>query len=352
VGRPASSRYRVRRRRRRFGTVPALLLLALGIALAVIPWPEAFVETTFARGLFPVTSHVLAPLVGAVPWSLTATLALALVVVGVASLPGAAGRRFLRRALLPWSAALLVVGFMLVWGLAYRRATLAQLLGLPPGPVTTAEIATARARLLAVVRSTEASAPPRAADVAAAGRCVAREVERVTGSRVDVPSRVKLLPAGTLLRFGFAGVTSPWLLEPHVDAGLPAVARLATATHELTHTAGFAREADTDALAVLAGLRCNDPAVRYALAVHGIDLLLTALPPGDARALVAALPERALQDLRAASEAAVRYRVPWLQRAATATYGTYLRSRGVSAGMGDYGRATTLVVKALARGLL
>ncbi|MEJ2287534.1 MAG: DUF3810 family protein [Deinococcales bacterium] len=342
----------LRRSRHRYGTVLALVVLAAGIALAVIPWPEPFIEARFARGLFPVTSHVLAPVVGTVPWSLTLTLVLALVAAVLISLVTRAGRRFLRRALLPWAAALLVFGFMLVWGLAYRRATLAQLLDLPPGTVTEGELSTARARLLAVLRSSADSPAPSAADVAAAGRCVEREVERLTGSRVAVPSRVKLLPPGTLLRFGFAGVTSPWLLEPHVDAGLPPVTRLATATHELTHAAGFAREADTDALAVLAGLRCNDPTVRYALAVHGIDLLLVALPQKSAQRLLAGLPGRTLQDLRAASEAAARYRVPWLQRAATATYGTYLKSRGVTAGMADYGRATTLVVRALARGLL
>ncbi len=343
------------RRRRRAGRLSAgaaWALLALGLALALVPWPEPWVERWFARGLFPVVSHLLAPWVGAVPWSVTGTLALALVLAVLASLPSRAGRRLLRRRLLPWTAALLVFGFMLVWGLAYRRAPLSALLGVPATPPTNAEVVTAQARLLEVLSGAAGSAPPGPADVVAAGRCVASEVRRLTGSRVAVGRRVKALPAGTLLRLGFAGVTSPWLLEPHVDAGLPPVARLGTATHELTHTAGFAREADTDALAVLAGLRCDDPAVRYALALHGLDLLLVSMPDTARQRLVDSLPRRALADLRAASAASARYRVPWLQRAATATYGTYLKSRGVQSGMADYGRATTLVVQALARGIL
>ncbi len=341
-----------RRRTGRRSTAAALTALALGLALALIPWPESWVERLFARGLFPVVSHLLTPWVGAVPWSVTATLALGLLLTVLASLPSRPGRRFLRRRLLPWTAAVLVLGFMLVWGLAYRRAPLATLLGVPDTAPTGAELATAQARLLSALARSIDSAPPEPADVTAAARCVAREVRRVTGSRVAVPRRVKLLPAGTLLRLGFAGVTSPWLLEPHVDAGLPPVARLATATHELTHSAGFAREADTDALAVLAGVRCDDPAVRYALSLHALDLLLVSLPDPARQRLLGSLPRRALDDLRAASAAAARYRVPWLQHAATATYGTYLRSRGVQAGMADYGRATTLVVQALARGTL
>lgn len=330
----------------------AWALLAVGLALALIPWPEPWVERWFARGLFPAVSHLLAPWVGAVPWSVTGTVALALLLTILGALPSRAGRRFVGRHLLPWTAALLVLGFMLVWGLAYRRAPLATLIGVPAAAPTSAEVVTAQARLLAVLTRSAGSAPPGPADVVAAGRCVASEVRRLTGSSVAVGRRVKALPPGTLLGLGFAGVTSPWLLEPHVDAGLPPVERLATATHELTHSAGFAREADTDALAVLAGLRCDDPAVRYALALHGLDLLLVSLPDGARQELVDSLPRRALQDLRAASAASARYRVPWLQRAATATYGTYLKSRGVQAGMADYGRATTLVVQALARGIL
>lgn len=341
-----------RRRGSRRNSAAGLGALALGLALALIPWPEPWVERLFARGLFPVVSRVLAPWVGAVPWSVTATLAGALLLTVLAALPTRAGRRFLRRHLLPWTAALLVLGFMLIWGLAYRRAPLATLLGVPATAPSAAEVATAEARLLSTLRRSVDSAPPGSADVTAAGRCVEREVRRLTGERVDVPRRVKMLPAGTLLSLGFAGVTSPWLLEPHVDAGLPGITRLATATHELTHSAGFAREADTDALAVLAGVSCDDPAVRYALSLHGLDLLLVSLPDAARQRLLESLPQRALRDLRAASAAAARYRVPWLQRAATATYGTYLRSRGVQAGMADYGRATTLVIQALARGTL
>lgn len=339
-----------RRRSARRSTAAALVLLGLGLALALIPWPEPWVEHAFSRGLFPVTSHLLAPLVGAVPWSISGTLA-ALWLLAVAIAPfSAIGRRFVVRQLLPWSAAVLVLGFMLVWGLAYRRATLVELLRLPASTPTRAELGIAQAKLLEIVRSTAGAPVPGNADVVRAGRCVEAEVARVTGTDVLVPRRVKQLPRGTLLRLGFAGVTSPWLLEPHVDAGLPPVARLATSTHELTHTAGFAREADTDALAVLAGLRCRDPSVRYALALHALDLLLAAEPPQARRRLYDALPARAQDDLRAASRAAARFRVAWLERVATSSYGTYLRSRGVTAGMADYGRAITLVVQALAHG--
>jgi len=332
-----------------------LTALAAGALLALVPWPRPWVEHAFSRGIFPVTSHLLAPWVGAAPFSVTLALAAALPVAALATLITATGRaRFGRRLFrywLPWAFALSLLGFTLVWGLAYRRASLASLLGVPATAPTAAQVTAAQDRLLATLAEAAASAAPGPDDVAAAARCVSAEVGRLTGVSVAVPQRVKPLPAGTLLRSGFAGVTSPWLLEPHVDAGLPDVAKLATATHELTHAAGFAGEADTDALAVLAGLRCGDPAVRYALALHALEGLAQGMPRAQTRRLLTELPQRARDDLSAAAAASARYRLPWLERAASAAYGTYLKGRGVSAGMADYGLATTLVVQALARGL-
>ncbi len=337
-------------RRRSAGRAP-LALLALGVAALLVPWPQPWVERFSARGAYPLATHLLAPAVGAVPWSVTLTLVATWLAVVIASLPRPSGRRWLLRGLLPWSAAVVVLGFSLGWGLEYRRDTLAALLALPSGPPDAAQVASAETLLLQTLRATDGSPPAGPSAVRAASACVVDEVRRLTGVTVALSPRVKLLPAGSLLRLGFAGVTSPWLLEPHVDAGLPPAAFLATATHELTHAAGFAREADTDALSVLAGLRCADPAVRYAVALHALDLLLAALPSPQRQALAEQLPPRAVADLRAASDAAAHFRVAWLEHAATGAYAGYLRSRGVSAGMADYGRALTLVVQALAHGV-
>ena len=75
------------------------------------------------------------------------------------------------------------------------------------------------------------------------------------------------MPPGTLLTFGYAGIASPFTLEANLDGGLTSVSKVAVAAHELTHTAGFAREADTDFLSALAGLRADDPYARYAVAL-------------------------------------------------------------------------------------
>ncbi|MEJ2665523.1 MAG: DUF3810 family protein [Deinococcales bacterium] len=103
-----------------------LALLALGAVLALVPWPATWVEQAFSRGLFPLTSRVLAPIVGAAAFSVTGLLALAVVaalLVGwLVDRRGAGSRRRLTCVWLPWLAAVLLLGFTLTWGLAYRRA--------------------------------------------------------------------------------------------------------------------------------------------------------------------------------------------------------------------------------------
>ncbi len=313
--------------------------------LAVAPWPTALIERLYARGLYPLLSRALAPLVDATGVSLTLSLLAAWVLVSLGTL---ASRRVRRRFVPNVLAAMLglAVSFLWMWGLAYRREPLQALLGLGDEPITSAQAAAAVDALLPDLAS------PRAGTtrdrVAAAGRCVESEVARVSHAFVPVPRRVRTLPPGALLAFGFSGITSPWLHEPHVDGGLPQVAFVATAAHELAHAAGFAREADTDALAVLAGLSCDDPGVRYALALHAVELIAGAVPADARTPLLERLPDAARTDLDAIAAAAARYRVGPLAGGAARVYGGYLKSQGVQAGMADYDRATALVIRALA----
>jgi hypothetical protein len=134
------------------------------------------------------------------------------------------------------------------------------------------------------------------------------------------------------------------------------VAALSTGLHELAHAAGWAREAETDALAMLAGLACADPDVRFAAALHGLLLVRSELgrvahaDPAWREALAArwaTLPPAAGAAWAASRAATERYRSATVERAAGAVYDTYLRSQGVEAGLADYGRAGVLLVNAL-----
>lgn len=381
--------------RRRF-LAPAAAAAA-GLLLQFLPVPTAVVDRLYVAGWFPHWERLAAALGDASQRSLSClafgvclTLAVlyaawALVAPSRAVAPGAVGRPRWRapRTALAWLLALLVFWFPLGFGLAYRASSLSHAVGEPPLPdaaALEAWLVAALNRAASDLDAAEAAAPgltatyltaaephgsgpsvpePAAAEraspqpMAAAATCVAETALAVRARWLPstlpaapvapaLPHRVKATPAGALLRLGYAGVVVPWLLEPHVDAGLPPPAALAVGLHELAHVAGFAQEAEAEAVAVLAGLTCADPRVRYAAALNMASSLRAGMPADAAGAFVAAWPLRALGDASAASEAAARYRVAFLQRGANAVYGAYLRAQGGAEGLREYGRGTRL----------
>lgn len=338
-----------------------LLLVLTGVLLLA---PASWVESAWMTRAWVVWPALTARLHALVPFALTLPL---LALVSVAVLAWALRRRPRWRrsllALLGW-AAVLALTFVPAWGAAYRRTPLSETLGLPAAGADAAALLDALDRLVALL---QAEAPSRAlagrvdtatleTAVAAAARCVQATDTAVSGRRVAVPPRVRPLPAGALLRSGYAGVSLPWLLEPHVDAGLPPAAYLAVAAHELTHAAGWAREADTDALSVLAGLGCDHAWVRYASALHGLQVVVTSLRPlldeqsprrARLEAALAALPSSAQAERAALADAVRQWHDPTLARVVTTVYDGYLRSQGVEAGVADYDAAGALLGAAL-----
>ncbi len=336
----------------------ALLNAALLLA------PESWLEAVWMQRIWPLWPAVTARLHALLP--LPVTLA-ALLVVALLTLAWALRRPpRARRGLLALVtvSAVALSTFVPAWGAAYRRAPLATTLGFElktADPEALLDVLEALVARVAAEAPSEplvvlADGPSLAAAAAAAARCVAEADAYVSGRPVALPPRVRSLPAGTFLRAGFAGMALPWLLEPHVDAGLPAAAWLGVAAHELTHAAGWAREADTDALSILAGFACDHPWVRYASALRAVQVVSTSLRPllreGSAehvrlqRAL-AALPEVAHEDRAAQVAAARRWYAPGLAAAVTGVYDNFLRSQGVREGVADYDAAGTLVGAAL-----
>jgi hypothetical protein len=341
-------------------------------ALAATWWalrllPVGWIDGPWAVGLLPPLSAATAAWIDATPVSLTLVGAAAWLIVVVSV---AARRTLARRSRLAWVLVLVAsLGptFELAWGLGYRRTPLEARLGLGVEAPTAATTWAALEGLLAVAI---ASAPPSSETVAlgaawqddafaAAAPCVAAADAFVLrrDAPLRLPGRMRALPAGVLLSGGFAGFQAPWWREPHLDGGLPPVAAMSTALHELGHAAGWAREAETDALATLAGLACGHPDVRFAAALHALLLVRAELgrvehddPAWRARldAAWATLPAAAGDAWAASRAALVRHRSATVERAAEVVYDGYLRVQGVEAGIADYGRAGVLLVNALA----
>lgn len=342
------------------GLLVALYLAAL--AMNLVPWPAELARRLYLGGTHPALLAVTGPLTDSVTPSLTGLIATGLLVIPLVIALMLASWRWLG-AYFAWGGLVLLLTFPFAFGLGYRLPPLVGDGGAAPSET---EVAWAAERAVAVLWEGARFAP--AAQVGAspgggeqdgslteallspaafrdASLCVGAAAAELRGGSVRaLPRRVKRLPPGLMLRFGFAGVVSPWLLEPHVDAALPPAAALGVALHEFAHAAGFAREAEAEAVGIVAGLACRNRAVAYAAALN----LATSLSAGAARSPRAAWPERAQADARAASLAAARYRSD-LALGATRAYDAYLRSQGERSGVGEYGRGTLMAVRLLSQ---
>ncbi len=323
--------------------------------------PRGLVERDYSRLFYPRVTHLVVPLTSPLPFSLGALLLVMLTLGGAIWLVASWRRRrgrfgawFRGWAWRVFVVTALVYGWFLVaWGANYGREPVETLLGLPGAEsVDTGEVEALAHLLGEVVRENVGSDRDVTLALASVRASLVRLLKRHDLTGLDLPARVKSLPPGTLLTFGYAGITSPFTLEAHVDGGLTDVSKVAVATHELAHTAGFAREADADLVAALAGLGADDPYARYAVALSFFAKAARVLPEETYRPLYDALPVSAKRDLAEMQEVSARYYRPALARPLSSLYDRYLRAQGVDAGVADYDRVVTLLVRARRRGLL
>jgi hypothetical protein len=236
--------------------------------------------------------------------------------------------------------------FVLIWGANYRRLPIEEILKLSVHAVTAQQIDNLAFDLVTIMHR-NANAPrdySRAFDSLRAA--LEKEVEGINGFKPVLPSQVKSPPAGWLLLLETSGVISPLTLEAHVDAALPEPFFLATAAHELAHTAGFAGEADTDLIAAMAGLQASDAYVRYATAITYYARISNDLSDATRKRLVGKLPARVLEDFKLLRNVYAVHQNPIAAQVSRTVYNRYLESQGVSAGIRDYSRITRLLAAA------
>jgi hypothetical protein len=327
-----------------------LVVLSCVAVLSILPLSSSLIESVYARGVYVVVVAVLVPVTGAFPFSLSfvALLSLPFIVVWVIWCFRRARAKLSRGALARGLLALIAVygAFQLLWGFNYRRQPIETLLELSPAPITASDLERVATDLLEVMEA-DADAPRDARVAFQAIRASLLEtVAGITGRRPTLPPRVKSPFSGWLLGMRVSGVVSPLTLEAHVDTALPEPFFLAVAAHELTHLAGFAGEADTDLVGIIAGLRAPDPYARYAVALGAYTTVRAELPAITRASLDARLPVRARTDYRDYTAALERHKLPdFVVNTSRTVYDGYLQSQGVEAGIKDYSRAVQLLAK-------
>jgi hypothetical protein len=334
-----------------------ILLPVLAAVVAFAPAPPWVVESLYSRGGYPwlqsgvtfisnllpvaVLDLLIVVALGAAIFRLV-QLARAMRKTGAARTAWEGARRLVR------AAALLVLIFMLGWGLHYRRVPLEQSLGAPPAPDV--------ASLLAVIADANALAaslrPGLRGDADITYAEVAAQLQRpMTEALAQIgrptrfrPGRPKfsLILGPFFTRAGVNGMLNPLALESIVHADLLPVERGFVLAHEWAHLAGQADEAEASAVGWLACMK-GGPALAYSASLYLILEAGGALPGSARTKAFTSLDAGVRADLAQIAERMSRQQ-PQVQRAASRVYDEYLRANRVEDGTASYGRALSLIL--------
>ena len=263
---------------------PALIaLVAVGLYV-LLPYFPDFTEQVISRGLFRVVGFPVQWVVSLLPVSLTELLvvlgipaAVVLLVIWVVRLCRGPHRlqrleRGLRFA--AWCVSLVLLVFMLTCGGNFSRRPLAQLMDLPNRQYTVEELAAVTADLAAKVSAAREQVAEDEAGCMTLSASLSDTLlaadDAYDALRQDYPFlttavwRVKPVALSHLWSYtGYVGVYCPWLGESSVNVDAPYCDLGHTATHELAHTMGFAKEKECNFLAYLACITSGQPDYVY-----------------------------------------------------------------------------------------
>ena len=332
-----------------------LVAPAIGLAALLVPLPEAYVEQFYSRDLYPWLQRGLTALSNLVGFSILDVLvgigALALLYrltrlgkVAFATGPIDALWEGLRRTLR--FAGVVLILFVLVWGLNYKRVPLRSTV--PAAPDETSEALQAvilesnalATRLRAQVEpelTFEAARDQLVAPMGAALAALGREPLLPPGRP---KSSVLLTPYFTLA--GINGMLNPFALESIVHPGLLPIERPFVLAHEWAHLAGHGSEAEANAVGWLACLK-GGPSAAYSASIYLIMEAAGRLPEQTRSRVLARLDPGVRADIGAISRRMLQHN-PQVQRVASRVYDEYLQANGVEDGVADYGLALRLIL--------
>jgi hypothetical protein len=337
-----------------------IVLIATAVIAAVAPTPPEWVERAYSTSVYIALQRRLTTLTNNIPISLIEVGVLALFVVYTshvvgrwrsARLAASRGRRtgMLTGVIVDTAAfaAFVYLLFLAVWGLNYRRASIATRFDHDRSRVTedsVEQLARLSASRLNALHRIAHARPWPALDALPASMGPAFESAQRAASldRRAIPGRPKrTLLKPYFVRAGIDGMTDPFFLEVLVNDTVLPFERHSIVAHEWAHLAGFAHEAEAGFLGWLTTMSGDEQAqysgwlTVYAYAAGAVSderqarlgFLLEAGPTEDLRAIE-----------RRVAEAAPRVR-----EAARAAYDQFLRANRVESGVRSYGELVTLI---------
>ena len=165
---------------------------------------------------------------------------------------------------------------------------------------------------------------------------------------LDAPERTpkSMVYARLMSWMGFTGFFFPFTGEANLNTDPPDCLLPATILHEMAHQRNIAAEQECNFIAILGGLRSDDPAYRYSSALMGYIHLSNALYLADYDLWYQAavtLNEAVRADIDSNNEYWRQFDSP-AEDAAKAVYDGFLQSHDQELGMKSYGACVDLLV--------
>lgn len=259
-------------------TVFKITSIILALLMALVPFPSHWVDRFYSNGVYPRLQWTLTPVSNLFPFALVDVWLIALMIgiptwwiraiikAGRGHRWRSAGRMALNTLTL---AALLIIGFLILWGFNYQKVPLAEKVDFEQERMTTARLR--EFKRMAVERVDAEYLTARTVDwpdEESLRTGLHRSFSQVLVSMGRERNITAAIPKSTIFDFylgsaGIGGFVNPFGQEVILDAErLPFESPFVLA-HEWAHLAGFANEAEASFVGALACIRSDMAAVRY-----------------------------------------------------------------------------------------
>lgn len=350
-------------------TVTIVIIIGLGLLLSLAaPRFPLLIESGYSSTIYSWISSCLSRLTGIFPFSVAELTVVALaifslvqIIRGVIALVKKP-REFLRNCprgigKIALVLVLIYVGFNMLWGLNYSRLSFADISGLPVEPGSAEELAelalalTERANYLrGQVDEDERGIMSLSSGIrqmfaqAETGYHQAADIYPELGGKFGPPKGVFLSHCWSYT--GITGMYFPFTAEANVNIDIPHFMLPSTATHEMAHQRGFAREDEANFLGYLACSMHPHVDFQYSGTVLALLNTMNALYKADREAYATVRNEygdglnRDLRDWQAYWE---QYEGP-VEQLSTDINDSYLKANRQQDGVKSYGRMVDLLL--------
>lgn len=345
------------------------ILIALGMVLSFTAQHfSALIEAGYSQSLYRWLIQPLSRATGIFPFSLAEFIVVFVVLLSMYKFIMAVPRllkkpkKILSSCLkgaprLALALVMVYVAFNMVWGLNYNRLSFSQISGLDVAPASVDEL-----EELALILAERANSLREQVDEDGRGVMVLPQGVWEMLARADTGyySAAELYPElsgkfgkpkGVLLsRYwsytGIGGVYFPFTAEANVNIDLPHFMLPSTATHEMAHQRGFAREDEANYIAYLTSIMHPDPDFQYSGTMLALIHTMNALARHDLDAYKEVRSKYSPgvhRDLQEWKEYWQRYEGP-VEQVSNKINDSYLKVNRQEDGVHSYGRMVDLLL--------